>query len=285
MGAGRRLAERVLDAAIGATRLNVPGRIKMRVLERIQPVYEVSRNGKVYRFSCPNALVHWRAQTLFTKEPDTLEWIDNFDKGDVLFDVGANIGLYSIYAGMRGHPVLAFEPEAQNFAQLSTNVHLNGLDHLISCYAIALSDQYARDVLYLSGFEVGGALVNIGLPTDWRHEEFSPVASQGVISYPMDRFLRDFPDVFPNHIKIDVDGSEDRIIDGATQTLRDARLKSLLIELNLQLEPHREVCELLNSSGFELTSSAPSPLASEQFRSVHNHVFRRTASMTMGPSQ
>ena len=49
------------------------------------------------RISTPNE--HHRADTYATKEPETIEWLrDNLRDGDVFYDVGANIGLYSLYA-------------------------------------------------------------------------------------------------------------------------------------------------------------------------------------------
>ena len=49
-------------------------------------------------FFSPNYLSRWRVQTLFTKEADTIDWINNFDDNCVFWDIGANIGIYSLYA-------------------------------------------------------------------------------------------------------------------------------------------------------------------------------------------
>ena len=68
----------------------------------------------------------WRCRTYETKEPETLDWIDGFSREDVMFDVGANVGLYSLYAGKRGVRVYSFEPEAQNYAGLTSNCMANG---------------------------------------------------------------------------------------------------------------------------------------------------------------
>ena len=62
---------------------------------------------------------HYRADTYASKEPDTLDWLDaELNDEDVFFDIGANIGVYSLYAAAlnAGCRVFAFEPEAQNFA-------------------------------------------------------------------------------------------------------------------------------------------------------------------------
>ena len=72
----------------------------------------------------------WRASTYETKEPDTMDWIRTHVRDGVLYDVGANIGQYSLYAAkLRAEPleVLAFEPEALNHAKLVRNIVHNGL--------------------------------------------------------------------------------------------------------------------------------------------------------------
>ena len=53
--------------------------------------------------SIPNRKTRYRAKTFSTKEPETLDWIDSFEKNSVFWDVGANIGLYSLYAAKKNH--------------------------------------------------------------------------------------------------------------------------------------------------------------------------------------
>ncbi len=67
------------------------------------------KDGNCLTFHCPNDLTRWRVQTFFEKEPETLEWIDGFSANDVFWDVGANMGLYTLYAASKGTQVLAFE--------------------------------------------------------------------------------------------------------------------------------------------------------------------------------
>ena len=49
------------------------------------------------KFYCPNRVNKFRIESFFTKEPETLDWINSFKNNSVFFDIGANIGLYSCY--------------------------------------------------------------------------------------------------------------------------------------------------------------------------------------------
>ena len=57
-------------------------------------------SSKKINYSISNDKTLWRAKTLFTKEPITINWIRNFKKDSVFFDVGANVGMYSVFAAI-----------------------------------------------------------------------------------------------------------------------------------------------------------------------------------------
>jgi len=93
------------------------------------------------------------AENLEKIEPKTLDWIDNFEKNSVFYDVGALSGPFSIYAALKtGVKVVAFEPEAQNFAALEMNHYLNRkrITHPIISLNIALSNLNELGKLYMS---------------------------------------------------------------------------------------------------------------------------------------
>ena len=92
-------------------------------------VIELRAGSHLIKFRTPSARALWRAETLLDKEPATIRWIDTFSPGEVLWDIGANIGIYSLYAGVvKGVEVLAFEPASFNHALLCDNIRLNGLE-------------------------------------------------------------------------------------------------------------------------------------------------------------
>ncbi len=205
-----------------------------------------------------------RANTYGTKEPETLEWIERyFEPEDVMYDVGANIGLYSLFAAkhLRGQcKVYAFEPEALNYARLSKNIYLNGLSGVVLPCCVAVTDRMCFDTFYLNphNFEkiTGGRLVSgsslhsFGATVDYRGKPFQPFHQQGSVGVSLDHLWQVWGLEFPNHIKIDVDGLEEKIIAGAGQTLKDRRLKSVLVEVSQSKGDSDPILQGLTQAGF-----------------------------------
>lgn len=270
------LFELTSGAIINGLRLNRANKLLCKFAEKVTPVYSVRRGGQSYLLYCPNELTRWRAETYFTKEPETIEWIDGFSKDDLMIDIGANVGLYSIYAAKAGARVLAFEPESQNYALLNRNLYLNGLADRVQCLNVAISDKDGMGSLFMPKFQPGGALNNLGEARDFRHERFEACYRQAVMSYSLDSFVEKYPQHFPDHIKIDVDGIEGRIIQGAEGTLRDPRLKSLLIELNEALPEDLECCQQIQALGLRLIHKKRSEITGQaEFATMFNYIFAR----------
>jgi FkbM family methyltransferase len=225
--------------------------------------------------TCENPITLWRAKTFFTKEPDTLEWIDDMQPGDVFFDVGANVGLYSLYAAKRGLRVFAFEPESQNYAILNRNIYLNGMQESIAAFNLALSDRNLVDFIYLSQMEKGAALHNVGSPRDFSGNAFIPEFRQGIMAVTLDELVQTFKLPRPDHVKIDVDGCEAAIVSGAQETFANENFSSLLIELNMSLPVDQKTKEKLESSGFSHDVKQIKGTQGDRFEGVSNFIFHR----------
>jgi len=198
----------------------------------------------------------WRARTFDSKEPDTIAWIDSFFQArDVIYDVGANIGQYSLYAAKRlkgNCQILAFEPEALNYAKLNKNIVLNDLAGTITAYCLAITDRMALDVFYVKAFSPGASLHAWGEPVGQGDVPFSPQNRQGMMGVSLDDLVGRFALPFPNHIKIDVDGIEDLIVRGAKNALADSRLKSVLIEVYIHKDIASRIKEMFFQNHFTL---------------------------------
>jgi FkbM family methyltransferase len=246
--------------------------------ERFVPCKTVEFQGRDMTFFTPNGATLWRVESLFTKEPDTIEWIAGFAEGETLVDIGANVGMYSIFAARtRGARVFAFEPESQNYAILNRNIHLNRLSRLVSAYCTALSDRSGFSELHLSMFVPGASCHSYGTSLDHNNQPAVSQFAQGCVATTVDDLVAAGAMPVPAHVKIDVDGLEHKVIAGARTTLADRRVRSVLIEINTALEEHWEIVDGLLALGFDYGRDqvARSVRADGDFKGVGNYVFRR----------
>jgi len=239
------------------------------IMEWLDPRYVAQTKYGPIEFYCPATWPYSRSD--MAKEPDTNRWIEQFDDGDVFWDIGANVGVYSLYAARRGLKVCAFEPSAMNYFVLARNVQLNRFDDRIVFLNVAVSEHSKLDALYMSSTVIGAAQHQFGRPQDAstaiKRSSYGQENAfrQSVLGYSIDDLVTKLGLHFPNHIKVDVDGNEAEIIRGARTTLRDPRLKSVLIEIRPD-ERQNNITEELMSVGFALDQ-----------RDDMNHIFRRPA--------
>jgi len=250
--------------------INTPNRKKAKIYDVFYPVYDALVLGEKIQLYCPNVKVFKRCESVLRKEPETIEWIATFSPEATMFDIGANIGLYSLIAAKKGLRVVSFEPESQNFAVMNANLHLNSLSDRISALNIALSDRNCLDYLYMPTFSYGTAFNRFGSPPEETGEMSRNAFKQAVISYTMDDFVKKYPQSVPTHIKIDVDGIEAKIITGAAETIASPHVQSMLIELTANLEADQKAIEWIQSKGFKIASQTP-----KADTGVYNYIFRR----------
>jgi FkbM family methyltransferase len=221
-------------------------------------------------------IVNWhtfrRVNSFFSKEPGTLIWIDDLiNEKEVLFDVGANIGLYSLYAAARGASVYAFEPDSQNFSLLYKNIWSNSSGNRIKAYNIAISDSELFGDLHVAVCDEGSSLSNFGSSTQYieQHENLS----QGVYATTIDDFSRK-TGIVPNHIKIDVDGLEPLVLKGAHKTLMSNSFKSLQVEVNLPSDDAKRLFLELEEI-YGLVEYKPNKIADSQFKNSRDENNKR----------
>lgn len=190
------------------------------------------------------------------KEPGTIEWIEaQFKPGDVFYDIGANIGAYSLVAFgfLEGNTkIYSFEPGFVTFPQLAKNIYLNNASHSITPFQIALSDRNGIIDFHYQNFLSGGALHALGEPLDYQGAPFTPVFTLPTLSYRLDDFIEKFNLPLPNHIKIDVDGTECDILQGATNVLRSLQLRTVLLERDPDDIQAEHITQMLERYGLRL---------------------------------
>jgi len=254
--------------------------ISLEEYQKLNPKCTVEFGSETLSFQTPNLLTKWRADTLFTKEPGTIEWLDEINPEEILLDIGANVGMYTIYAAVvRKATVYALEPESQNYALLNKNIILNKLDHKVSAYCIGLSNVESFDYLFMGNMNAGDANHAVGEPLNWELQDFRENLkfAQGCITYKLDTLVETKKLPIPDYIKIDVDGFEHKVIEGATETLKNKKIKSVIIELSPQLPEHMASVEILQNLGFKFSQDQVDKAARKEgaFKGMSEYVFRR----------
>lgn len=196
-------------------------------------------------------------QRLFSckKEPETVLWLTNTLKaGDVFYDIGANVGAYSLIAAhilKDSGNVFAFEPGFANFSTLSKNILKNGLQEHITPIQLALSDANGFTSMHFSTPESGGAkhTLTYGTPLT--------AGSIAVPTQRLDDFITTYKAPLPTVLKIDVDGGESGVIEGARRTLASASLRALLIEVDYREPETQQMLTFIERVGFTLVEKHP----------------------------
>lgn len=145
-------------------------------------------------------------------------------EGDVVLDIGANIGYYTlIFAKLVGDNgrVFAFEPEPENFAILKKNVEANGYKNVVLIQK-GLSDETGQVKLYLAEKNKGD------------HRIFDSGDGRRAVEIHVSRLDDYFRDSYDkiNFIKMDVQGTEYKVIKGMTLLLQ--KLTNLIIMMEFE---------------------------------------------------
>lgn len=184
------------------------------------------------------------------KEPWTVRWIEDYLKpGEVLYDVGANVGAYTLLAAVTtpGLRVVSFEPGPANFAALCANVELNAVSERVIAVPLALGDRPRSALLDRDGAVPGSApRVVDGVPTQ--------DATFAVLVDRLDDVVPRFDLPAPDHLKLDVEGTELEVLAGAERLLGSGGVRSAMVELDRRRGT--EVADRLSSFGLELVEQA-----------------------------
>ena len=252
--------------------------ISLDQYEKLNPKCELEVEGKKLVFSTPSSFTRWRVESIFTKEPWTIEWLNELTSEDLLLDIGANVGMYTIWAAAtRRCRVIAIEPEAKNYAILNSNILQNNLNKLAQAYCIGLSNVNEFSILNMVDLRAGGSNHAAGEALNFNLKPMSSRFQQGCVVFKLDDLIEKSFIPVPSRIKIDVDGFEHKVISGASTMLKHPSVKSLLIETNTNLPEHRKMVRDLEDLGFKFSAEQVlrSIRKSGTFEGVAEYVFRR----------
>jgi FkbM family methyltransferase len=221
--------------------------------EVYKKIFIVNHNKQKMFFSVPNYLALYRCETFATKEPDTLSWIEEMTNDSVFWDIGANVGLYSVYASKYNNcKVFSFEPSVFNLELLARNININNLQDLITIVPLPLTNLMAIQKFKMSNITWGGALSTFGENFDqYGNDLGKPTFEYSFPGFSMDDAKNILNIESPDYIKIDVDGIEHLILEGGVEVLRS--VKSILLEVNDSFKDQSQMIQnSLVNAGFKM---------------------------------
>tara|TARA_B100000700_G_C15004069_1_gene837690 strand:- start:396 stop:1256 length:861 start_codon:yes stop_codon:yes gene_type:complete len=237
---------------------------------------------KEIKFFIPNTVTEWRVDTLLSKEPETIKWIDEFGgEKKIFWDIGANIGIYSIYAVVKHQniDVVSFEPSFSNLRTLSRNISINNLEDRITIFQLPLSNTDNKfQMMEESEFIEGWSMNSFGTSLNFEGKDFKSKNKYKIYGSSINKILKDGILKKPNFLKIDVDGIEHLILEGAHDYLADKELTNILVEINENFKNQFEgVLSILKKSNFKFIEKKQSKeLAnSKEFNKTFNYFFKK----------
>lgn len=190
--------------------------------------------------------------------------------GDMVYDVGANIGLYTrLLAGLGAGQIIAFEPVASNITLYRRNVALGGLDERVRCLPLALSDRDEEEEFQLDDMQsTSGTLDRVtgGAASEGRRNLGLAPKTERVVCRTIDSLVAAGEVPPPDLMKVDVEGAEALVLAGGVHVLETHRPR-LLVELH-GAAIARAVAELLLDLGYTCRGAVVRDLDPSGFTAV-----------------
>ena len=249
---GRRLIRTFCKFIIYVFRLNGRSKFSNEFMQMLDPKFETQFDGRDLQFRTGNGRLLWRAKTLLTEEPLMISWIKDMNPNDVVLEVGANVGMYTIPIAQKVKTVYACELDPLNVAILKENMVLNSVQSKVTVLPFAcgesagLVDVTFRDLAYGDALQ----LIDGGDELSTRQGKNSHTAS--VVQFSLDEIFSQLNFQVPNKVKIDVDGNEATVLLGMKNLLANAQ--EIYFEDSLS-ESCKKTVEYLVDLGFYVDQS------------------------------
>jgi FkbM family methyltransferase len=209
-------------------------------------------NGKPIRFHINNPVEKFRLQKLGGEKEQLQDFLAQLKEDDVLYDIGASVGAWSIPAAMKlpKGTVISFEPDPENQDRLENNFRLNRLENF-RILPVAVGDKPGEMELFTAGAYAASPSLrpvnNISTSIKVKIETIDALLTEGKIPRP-------------TVVKIDIEGAEMMAIKGMANLLASAHKPRVLeLELHPKFLPSfgtnlTEIFQFLMDKGYLLSS-------------------------------
>jgi len=213
-----------------------------------------------FKMALNDPLSLWRAKTFWSKEPETIEWLNFYANQKkvacrTLVDVGANVGIYTLYwcsLSIKSFAV-SVEPFGANFKLLVSNIEMNEFTSRVKLVNKPLSSQNGYGVYEISDYRPGSSSFRFNFDNNINLSKLNLIES-----LTLDSLLS--KTLGPKILKIDVDGNDFDILKGAELSLKNNDIISVLIES--PEEQQFKIRKYLNEFGYK---------ADYRFNDIKNH--------------
>ena len=195
---------------------------KNSFLQYLNSYIQVIINNQTLKFRDGNERLYLHLNTHFIIEKDLINWIDTFSENDVFFDIGSNIGLFSIYAAKKNISTVSFEGHFGNLNDFNYNILLNNVSKNILIVPILLGNKNEKTNFYLRDLTPSSAKSEIDHKKKiYFNEEIKESLKINCISLNLDYLIENKIIPTPTKVKIDVDGAEFLILKGFEKNLEN----------------------------------------------------------------
>ena len=227
--------------------------------EKLHPIASLDIDRHALKFHTPTQRVQSRIETFIGSRPLTIEWLLSLSSSSVLWDVGANVGAYSVLAAQACRArVVAFEASPLNCAVLLRNIELNGLEGRIQALCLGITDHGGIAPVRFTELREGAGAVFPSTDTPAENEGAIPgllnlssldrVASEGGLAQPTD-------------LRVAVSHHLFQVLDGARLLLSSRDLRSVLIDYRAADVDSARVDKVLAEFGFRAVKTHEVPVA------------------------
>lgn len=243
----RRAIRKLCKFLIFILRLDGRSKFSNEFMQLLNPRYEVSFEGRKLQFRTGNGRLLWRAKTFLTEEPLMISWIQDMQPNDVVMDVGANVGIFTVPIAQKVNGVYACELDPLNVAILKENLVLNAVHDRVFIIPNACGEKLAAVEIKFRDLAYGDALQSIAGGDTFDSILGNMPHTTKNLQISLDELFLNLDLKWPNKIKVDVDGNEETVLSGMKNLL--ARANEIYFE-DSGTNACRRFVEFLSSLGF-----------------------------------
>ncbi len=229
--------------------INGDNKISNIFIQTLNPFTSIYFKNKKFFFKTGHGRLLWRAKSFHTEEKMMVKWLETFKKNDIFLDVGANIGIYSVPATYVCDHVYACELDPLNIGTLKENIFLNRITNKITIIPFPAISSSKVVKIYYRDFSLGDAFQSVNRKNRIKVKKTKNEHTSYHLGFSLDYIFKKFKLKMPTKVKIDVDGNEKEVFDGAKKIIFNA--KEIYFE-NSGLRDNEMIIRKLKKNNFKI---------------------------------